>query len=567
MSPTFDLSEVLLDDKLDGSPDDLDRMVSTMRINSTNMVDAANSLSKIRNSDGIRSDAFTSATTLSIKVEHGLRNAALYYGKVASAVDSFAPVLRDAQSKVPVKLEEYRAALRARAAGIGGHEQANQLSRMADQASRDEARRLTAESAAKVKNADEAAGAAYVALHVLSATVKEANDSAAARVKEAPEAAGVKDTFWDKLGQAVKSITKAADSILKLVIKNLDTIARIILSVMLVAGLIYLGPVGLVAFLGNLALAALAVAVPIFVGLLKIGAPLLAVLTAVALLEPPGQPHRGTVRVEERPADGNVVDILESVDELYASHDPENPHDRPKVEVRAVVSADGAVRYVVYIAGTVESLTRLDGYTGSNGPNWLDNIRLMVNGASVPTQSLQEAIERAIDEDIAWRKAAGMPLPGARPEILMAAHSQGGMMASVIAGNPDFARRFNVTGIITAGSPDERFDVPAGTRRFGFEGGGDVVPWLDAKIGEPSRSGDVKIHVDTDHELPHYIDGVKAGVAAGNGTPEDLQNYRQLEEMVDRYSPAPPAPPPAPPAPPGSAGGLSMSYRVEFGRD
>lgn len=560
MSPTFDLSEVRLGDRLDGSPDDLDRMVSTMRTNSTNMVQAANSLSKLRNSDGIRSDAFTSATTLSIKIEDGLRNAALYYGQVASAVDSYTPVLRDAQSKVPGKLEEYRAALRSRAAGIGGHEQAKQLAHVADQATQDEARRLAAESAARVKSATQARDAAYDALHALSAIVKEANDAAAARVKAAPGVAGVKDSFWDKIGQVVNRIAKAAASICAFVIENLETIALLILAVVLVVGLIYLGPIGLVAFLAQLSLAALTAAGPIVIGLLKITASLLAVATAVALLEPPGQPHRGTVRVEERPADGNVVEILESVDELYDSHDPENPHDRPKVEVRAIECADGALRYVVYIAGTVESLTRLDGYTGSNGPNWLDNIRLMVNGTSVPTQSLQDAIERAIDEDIAWRKAAGKPLPAARPEILMAAHSQGGMMASVIAGNPDFARRFNVTGIITAGSPDERFDVPAGTRRFGFEGRDDVVPWSDAKIGEPSRSGDVKIQVDTDHELAHYIDGVKTGVAAGNGTAEDLQNYRQLEEMVDRFSPASPASP-------DSAGALSMSYRVEFGRD
>jgi hypothetical protein len=102
---------------------------------------------------------------------------------------------------------------------------------------------------------------------------------------------------------------------------------------------------------------------------------------------------------------------------------------------------------------------------------------------------------------------AAMAAAGIRPgqPVLIAGHSQGGMVAAAIAADPAVRRRFTVTHLLTLGSPISRVPVPAGIQVLSIEHAEDPVPGLD---GAP------------DPDRPTWV-SVRAGpVRAGPELPE-----------------------------------------------
>jgi hypothetical protein len=65
--------------------------------------------------------------------------------------------------------------------------------------------------------------------------------------------------------------------------------------------------------------------------------------------------------------------------------------------------------------------------------------------------------------------------------LMLNGHSQGGMIASSLAANEDFASQYNVTNVMTYGSPVDNYDVPSHVNQLNIQHGSDLVPRIDAE--------------------------------------------------------------------------------------
>ena len=130
--------------------------------------------------------------------------------------------------------------------------------------------------------------------------------------------------------------------------------------------------------------------------------------------------------------------------------------------VEAVTSADGVVRYVVELPGIRHLGAAAD-------PQDLSGA---VNAMEARTTAYTRCVSEALD-------AAGAP-EGA--QVMLVGHSQGGIVAMDLAGDPAFnGGRVRVTDVLAAGSPISAKHVVAGsgTAVFSVENVADVVTHLD----------------------------------------------------------------------------------------
>lgn len=153
-----------------------------------------------------------------------------------------------------------------------------------------------------------------------------------------------------------------------------------------------------------------------------------------------------------------------------------------RVRVQRVVGGDGQARWVVNIPGTQD--WSLGSPTNpSDGPT-----NLAAVGGVAPR--LYAAIAQAV---AAAMRSAGVR-PGSEP-VLLSGHSQGGLVATRLAADPAFRRRFRVTSVLTAGSPVSRVDVPKDVRVLSLEHRSDLVPRLDQKA-DPDTVNRVRVVLD-----------------------------------------------------------------------
>ncbi|CAM3968187.1 hypothetical protein [Janibacter anophelis] len=131
------------------------------------------------------------------------------------------------------------------------------------------------------------------------------------------------------------------------------------------------------------------------------------------------------------------------------------------VRITTITHADGSKAYIVQTPGTQ---TFTPG-TGSNPLDSMGNFATVHGGSSASTEAVWDAMEKA-----------GIP-PGA--PILMAGHSQGGMINQTLMSDPRFMERFNVTHAMTYGSPVESIPDTSGARQLHLQHEGDIVPRVD----------------------------------------------------------------------------------------
>lgn len=67
-----------------------------------------------------------------------------------------------------------------------------------------------------------------------------------------------------------------------------------------------------------------------------------------------------------------------------------------------------------------------------------------------------------------------------RTPLMLGGHSQGGMIATSLAANDAFSSQYNLTNVMTYGSPVDNYDVPSGVNQLNIQHGGDLVPKIDA---------------------------------------------------------------------------------------
>ena len=179
-----------------------------------------------------------------------------------------------------------------------------------------------------------------------------------------------------------------------------------------------------------------------------------------------GQPYAGEPREvtnsspQQLQLPDSISSIFGGVEDAYSVAGTPGAPDGA-VRIVSVTQADGSVAYIVNIPGT-----ETWGINGSGqGRDLTSNLMVMAGQSS----SAQRAIELAMEQ-------AGIP-PGA--PVLLAGHSQGGMLAAALASDPAFMDKYNVTNVVTVGSPVDGVNIDPRVQVLEAQHQGDLVPTLD----------------------------------------------------------------------------------------
>lgn len=199
-----------------------------------------------------------------------------------------------------------------------------------------------------------------------------------------------------------------------------------------------------------------------------------------------------------RPEGDDLIDptSVEDIVRNLQAVDAAQSDDATSIRVQAIVGDDGVTRYIVYVPGSYGDPANTGNPvdTGGNPMDWNQNPGALTGGETDSSQAVKAAME-----------AAGVP-KGA--EVILAGHSQGGIVSTNLAASPDFnggQNGYRVTDVVTFGSPVENKTLPEGTNSINFSnignGGfgtgqpfhpGDPVPVLDEPFvqhGSPFAGG------------------------------------------------------------------------------
>lgn len=231
----------------------------------------------------------------------------------------------------------------------------------------------------------------------------------------------------------------------------------------------------------------------------------------------------GTEEARDPDAPDSLQELLENLRETNKGADGE-------IDIQQVGEGDDP-RYVVNLPGT-------DSWGDDAGDvrDLQSNLQLVGGQDTAYTRGIMEAM-----------KDAGIP-PGA--PVMLVGHSQGGMAAVHLAGDPAFQSEYDVRHVVTAGAPTAQVDdIPANTQVLSLENTGDLVPLTDGEDNpdEPNRTT-VRFDGRTgtlggNHSMDTYVDGGTAVDAAtdpsitteldalrddgflGSGDPSTTQGY------------------------------------------
>lgn len=201
---------------------------------------------------------------------------------------------------------------------------------------------------------------------------------------------------------------------------------------------------------------------------------------ASAVVVQEGEHDRG------EPARG-AAGLLSGIERLY----PQGGGREGSIAVQRIDRPDGATSWAVLIPGT-QSLA-------VGGRNPMDDATNIQEYTGAPS-----AMGVAV--------VAALAAAGARPTepVLLAGHSQGGMVAMRLAANPAFRRDYRVTAVLTAGSPVGHVPSPRGVSVLHLEHARDVVPTLDV-APNPSDADRVTVvaagesGLGESHSMPAYV--------------------------------------------------------------
>lgn len=196
--------------------------------------------------------------------------------------------------------------------------------------------------------------------------------------------------------------------------------------------------------------------------------------------------------------------------------------DHSVVHVRRVVGADGKGSWVVAIPGTTHWTLHSD-----HGPSsTAANLASMAGKKS----SLYPAIDKAMT---AAMKEAGVT-PGSEP-VMFTGHSQGGIVAARLAADKHIRQKFNVTEVVTAGSPIGRVDIPKSVNVLSIENVHDPVPRADG-VPNPDTVNRTNVICETPQgeHLDTVLDAHNAPRYARSG--DELTPNRSEGQLSDWYA-------------------------------
>ena len=208
---------------------------------------------------------------------------------------------------------------------------------------------------------------------------------------------------------------------------------------------------------------------------------------------------------------GDLMDALSFRDDAPTD-------DRDQIDVRVVTQPDGSRAYIVDIPGTSDWNVMPDPV--QENPETSDlgtNLRVLAGQSTAREQAISDALHLA---------GADSQAP-----VMLVGHSQGGMVAAQAAADSGTsAFDYNVTHVLTAGSPIARADIPDDVQVLALENEGDVVPHLDA-ADNPDSANITTVTFDAQHHdvgMNHDPGRsyVPAAEALDGSTDPSVQAYR-----------------------------------------
>lgn len=156
------------------------------------------------------------------------------------------------------------------------------------------------------------------------------------------------------------------------------------------------------------------------------------------------------------PAPTQLADLVNEVSAADAAKG-----DDSNVRV-TTVDHGGAKAYIVSVPGTSD-------WNPATGQRTLDLTGNLVAVRGTSPSAAMQGVEQAMAN-------AGIP-PGA--PVMLVGHSQGGIITSQLVSDPAFMGTYNVTNMMTYGSPIDTANIPSGVHTLALQHTTDVVPRLD----------------------------------------------------------------------------------------
>lgn len=145
------------------------------------------------------------------------------------------------------------------------------------------------------------------------------------------------------------------------------------------------------------------------------------------------------------------------------------------------------------------------------------NPRGIIDSLGYDSQNYAQAIEESLE------------VSGARPgdEVIFSGHSQGGIHAMNLASNPMLRRKFEVTSVLTLGSPVGNIELPDEVKSLHLEDATDPVPGMD---GRSNRRKDHQVTLTFPGPAnPEALD------SGGFGRGHHVENYGEHLEEVEQH--------------------------------
>lgn len=186
-------------------------------------------------------------------------------------------------------------------------------------------------------------------------------------------------------------------------------------------------------------------------------------------------PREVTPEASSLRSPSDLAEIVRNTNNSYA-HSGGDDAETGTVSMTVVNDGDGRPQgVIVNIPGT----EKWGPGAGDNPFDLTGNAELAgLSGTSAGTEATADAIRQLY---------ADQNIPPGTP-IMLNGHSQGGMVAASLAGDPDFTSEFTVTNLMTYGSPVDNLPAVEGIDQINIAHSHDLVPKLDGG-GFPTGGG------------------------------------------------------------------------------
>jgi Lipase (class 3) len=219
----------------------------------------------------------------------------------------------------------------------------------------------------------------------------------------------------------------------------------------------------------------------------------------LALLYPDGRQHVEPLGLDE--GSTSMTKPPRNFDDIMSGLDYRNSQAQGQIDVRIVerTMADGSVRrsYIADIPGTKDWQLNPAGHR-KHLNDLGTNLHALAGDVTSYERGVREALRRA----------------GAKPgdPVMLVGHSQGGMVAVRAANDLVTSGTFNVTHVVTAGSPVAGMTMPRSVKVLSLENKHDIVPHLDGR-DNPDAANWITVTFDRQFGSVgdnHSITGIKS---------------------------------------------------------